>query len=66
VRSSCGCTTVTPANTTIKPGESSKIKAVFDAGVRKGKQHKVITIITNDPKKSQISLVVSGTVLEND
>jgi len=66
VRSSCGCTTVTPANTTIKPGESSNIKAVFDAGVRKGKQHKVITIITNDPKKSQVSLVVSGTVLEND
>jgi len=66
VRSSCGCTTVTPANTTIKPGESSNIKAVFDAGVRKGKQHKVITVITNDPKKSQINLVVSGTVLEND
>lgn len=63
VRSSCGCTTVTPANTTIKPGESSMIKAVFDAGVRKGKQHKVITVITNDPKKSQVSLVVSGTVL---
>ena len=66
VRSSCGCTTVTPANTTIQPGESSNIKAVFDAGVRNGKQHKVITVITNDPKKSQVSLVVSGTVLEND
>ncbi len=64
VRSSCGCTTVTPANTTIKPGESSTIKAVFDAGARKGKQHKVITVITNDPQKSQVSLVVSGTVLE--
>ncbi|MGM0464356.1 MAG: DUF1573 domain-containing protein [Bacteroidota bacterium] len=66
VRSSCGCTTVTPANTTIKPGESSTIKAVFDAGVRKGKQHKVITVITNDPENSQVSLVVSGTVLAND
>ena len=66
VRSSCGCTTVTPANTVIKPGESSIIKAVFDAGARKGKQHKVITVITNDPKKSQVSLVVSGTVLESE
>lgn len=66
VRSSCGCTTVTPANTTIKPGESSTIKAVFDAGVRKGRQHKVITVITNDPENSQVSLVVSGTVLAND
>jgi len=66
VRSSCGCTTVTPENTTIKPGESSTIKAVFDAGIRKGKQHKVVTVITNDPKKSQVSLVVSGIVLENE
>ncbi|MBS0012160.1 MAG: DUF1573 domain-containing protein [Bacteroidales bacterium] len=66
VRSSCGCTTVTPANTTIKPGESSVIRAVFDAGMRQGRQHKVITVITNDPKKSQVSLVVSGTVLVND
>ena len=66
IRSSCGCTTVTPANTTIKPGESSTIKAVFDAGMRKGRQHKVITVITNDPKKSQVSLVVSGIVLESE
>lgn len=66
IRSSCGCTTVTPANTTIKPGESSVIRAVFDAGARKGKQHKVVTVITNDPKKSQVSLVVSGTVLESN
>ncbi|HKL67793.1 MAG TPA: DUF1573 domain-containing protein [Bacteroidales bacterium] len=65
VRSSCGCTSVTPSNTTIKPGESSTIKAVFSAGARKGKQHKVITVITNDPEKSQVSLVVSGTVLVN-
>lgn len=64
VKSSCGCTTVTPANTVIKPGESSSIDAVFDAGVRKGKQHKVITVITNDPKNSQISLVVTGEVNE--
>ncbi|HUS86083.1 MAG TPA: DUF1573 domain-containing protein [Bacteroidales bacterium] len=62
VRSSCGCTTVTPSNTTIKPGESSIIEAVFDAGIRQGNQQKVITIITNDPKQSQISLVVSGSV----
>jgi hypothetical protein len=39
---------------------------VFDAGVRKGKQHKVIAVITNDPENSQVSLVVSGTVLAND
>lgn len=62
IRSSCGCTTVTPSNTVIKPGETGTIDAVFDAGARKGKQHKVITVITNDPKNSQISLIVSGEV----
>ena len=62
VKSSCGCTTVTPSNTIIKPGETSTIDAIFDAGVRKGKQHKVITITTNDPKNSQVNLVVSGDV----
>lgn len=64
VRSSCGCTTVTPSNTVIKPGENSFIDAVFDAGVRKGRQHKVINIITNDPKNSQVNLIVSGEVIE--
>lgn len=64
VTSSCGCTTVTPANMVIKPGQKSTIDARFDAGVRKGKQNKVITVITNDPKNSQISLTVSGEVSE--
>jgi len=62
IRSTCGCTTVTPPNTVIKPGEESVIEAVFDAGVRKGKQHKIITVITNDPKHSQVNLILSGEV----
>lgn len=62
IRTTCGCTTVTPPNTVIKPGEESMIDAVFDAGVRKGKQHKIITVITNDPKHSQVNLIISGEV----
>ncbi len=62
IRASCGCTTVTPSNTTINPGETGTIDAVFDAGARKGKQHKVVTVITNDPKNSQVNLIVSGEV----
>ncbi len=64
VRSSCGCTTVTPPNTIIKPGESSTIDAIFNSGSYQGKQNKVITVVTNDPKNSQISLVVTGTVVK--
>ncbi len=62
IRTTCGCTTVTPPNTVIKPGEESKIEAVFDAGARKGKQHKVVVVTTNDPKHSQVNLIISGEV----
>lgn len=62
VRSSCGCTTVTPPNTVIKPGESSSIDAVFNSGLYKGKQTKVINVVTNDPKTSQVVLTVTGNV----
>ena len=62
IRTTCGCTTITKSNTVVKPGESSTIEAVFDAGVRKGKQHKMINVITNDPKQSQVNLILSGDV----
>lgn len=63
IRTTCGCTTVTKSNSVIKAGEESTLEAVFDAGVRKGKQHKMITVITNDPKKSQVNLILTGEVI---
>lgn len=63
IRTTCGCTTISKSNTVVKPGESSTIEAVFDAGVRQGKQHKMINVITNDPKNSQVNLILSGNVL---
>ena len=62
VRSSCGCTAVTPAKTTIKPGGTSQIKAIFNSGTRVGRQNKSITIITNDPKNPNMVLRVTGEV----
>ncbi len=62
VRSSCGCTAVTPSETTIKAGGTSQIKAIFNSGTRVGRQNKSITIITNDPKNPNTVLRVTGEV----
>ena len=62
VRSSCGCTAVSPKEKVIKPGQSSSIKAIFNSGTRVGRQNKSITIITNDPKSPNLVLRVTGEV----
>ncbi len=62
VSSSCGCTAVSPKEKTIKPGQSSSIKAIFSSGTRVGRQNKSITVITNDPKSTTVILRVSGEV----
>lgn len=62
VRSSCGCTAVTPRETTIKPGGTSQIKAIFNSGTRVGNQNKSITVITNDPKNPTVVLRLTGEV----
>ena len=60
VKSSCGCTTTKLEPTTYKKNKSGVIEVQFDTAGRKGKQHKTITIITNDPNNSQITLSVTG------
>ena len=62
VKASCGCTAVEPKDKVIPPGGSSTIKAIFNAGSRKGNQNKSITIISNDPKNYQVSLKMKGIV----
>lgn len=62
VRSSCGCTAVNQGNPVVKPGESSSIKAVFSGGTYSGKQTKSIYVYTNDPKNSEVVLMLTGEV----
>jgi hypothetical protein len=59
---SCGCTAVTPKEKVIKPGKSSSIMAVFDTEGKQGYQNKTITVITNDPKNSEIILWIKGEI----
>ena len=64
VKASCGCTAVQQGiqGQGIKPGESSSIKAVFNTGGYKGKVTKAIYVYTNDPKNSEVVLMVNADV----
>ena len=63
VRATCGCTAVQQGgNGVVKPGEWSTIKATFNSGGFSGKQTKVIYVYTNDPKNSEITLMLNAEV----
>ncbi len=61
-KASCGCTATNPEKTLLKKGESSFINAEFNSTGRQGGQHKSITVVTNDPNNSSITLELSGNV----
>jgi len=63
IQSSCGCTIAKLKSKTIKAGEEAIISVTFNSKGKEGKQHKTITLITNDPKNSTIILRVKGTIL---
>jgi hypothetical protein len=64
IRSTCGCTAIQQGNqgVGIKPGQSSSIKAVFNSGGYKGRVTKAIYVYTNDPKNSEVVLMLSADV----
>jgi hypothetical protein len=64
VKSSCGCTAVQQGsqNEGIKPGQSSSIKATFNSGSYNGKVTKAIYVYTNDPKNSEVVLMLNADV----
>jgi len=63
VKSSCGCTAVSPSKNMVASGESVPLKVVFDATGKSGRQNKTITIITNDPKNPTTVLRISSNIL---
>jgi hypothetical protein len=64
VRASCGCTALQQGNqgVGIKAGQSSSIKATFNSGSYKGKVTKAIYVYTNDPKNSEVVLMLNADV----
>jgi hypothetical protein len=63
IKASCGCTAVQPEKKQIEPGESVKIKTVFNSAGKRGNQNKNVTVITNDPKHSSLILRIKGEVV---
>ena len=63
VKSSCGCTAVSPSKNMIAANESVPLKVVFDSTGKSGRQNKTITIITNDPKNPTTVLRISTNIL---
>lgn len=60
VQSSCGCTVTDYTTSTIKPGESGLVNAIYNAA-KPGSFHKTIKVYT-DLSDQAISLSVKGTV----
>jgi len=63
VKSSCGCTAVSPSKNMIASNENVPLKVVFDATGKSGRQNKTITVITNDPKNPTTILRISSNIL---
>ena len=64
VKASCGCTATQPSETTIKKGKSGDIEVTFNTKGRRGRQHKTITVITNDPTNPEVILNLQGELLQ--
>lgn len=64
IKASCGCTAVTPKENIIKAGELSEIDITFNSANKRGRQHKFIYVICNDPNNPTIKLEVIGDVIE--
>lgn len=64
VRSTCGCTAIQQGTlgSGIKPGQSSSIKATFNSGGYKGRVTKAIYVYTNDPKNSEVVLMLNADI----
>ncbi len=62
IRTSCGCTAVTPGKKNLAPGESTFLETTFDSTGRDGEQHKNVYIMTNDPLQKMYELTIRGTI----
>jgi hypothetical protein len=60
LKPSCGCTAAKPEKSTLNPGESTQIEAVFDSTGREGEFRNGIAVVTNDPVQYKKYLIIEG------
>jgi uncharacterized OB-fold protein len=63
VTASCGCTAAAPEKKELAPGESTNLKVSFNSARRQGKQHKTVTVFSNDPQNPEMKLTITGVVV---
>lgn len=61
--SSCSCTHASVKNKNLDIGERTYIDVVFNPKGKRGKQHKSITLITNDPKNEIVVIDIKGNIV---
>ncbi len=60
VRSSCGCTTPTVSQKTLKTHETASVKATFNTSSFVGQKSATITVVFDRPAYAEVQLKVSG------
>ncbi len=65
IRSSCGCTVGEVSSYQVAPGETATIAASYKLIGRRGNQHSVLTLETNDPVTPRTQLIMSGYALQS-
>ena len=63
VKTSCGCTVVTPEKKVIPAGQRIPLKVEFNSRGKRGRQNKAITIISNDPHNPTSILRITSNVV---
>ena len=58
MRSSCGCTVLSPPRSTLEPNQGDRINVVVDVGVKPGPRDSMITIESDDPARSSLKVPV--------
>lgn len=59
----CACTAALPDKRRLAPGESTFVETTLKTGKLKGRISKTITVVSNDPGKRQLQLIVTGEIL---
>ncbi|HTO04246.1 MAG TPA: DUF1573 domain-containing protein [Opitutus sp.] len=64
LQTSCDCTAATASSTTIAPGETGRVRAVFTLGERIGRQHKTVEVTSSDASAEPTTLVLRVNIAE--
>jgi hypothetical protein len=62
VSATCGCTAAAPKERIIAPGRTGEIEVKFDTRNRAGMNEKTVTVVSNDPKRPTLGLIIKMNV----